>query len=246
MLIDEFIILSNKATTGQQLVRLWCQAMRKLGFDRLLFTLLMDHKTIGRRVGIVAMDNYPSAWLAQYSASRFEEIDPVHHHMFITKGAFAWDSLRNLKTLTQAQTSMLAMAELAGLNNGVGIPLRGPLGELAAVMAASSVPRPPWTAEMLDYADLLTQQFYKIFLRLEHKSRVDEAIKLTDKERQVLLLCAQGRSRAEIAMALGVTTDAVKFRLKGVFCKLEAGNQEVAVLKATTMGLISSKSITNL
>ena len=243
MLIDEFIILSNRAATGQELVILWHQTMRKLGFDRLLFALLMDHKTIGRRVGHVAALDYPQAWLAQYSASRFEEIDPVHHHMFVTKGAFTWDSLRNLRELTYDQVSMLAMAKQAGLNNGVGIPLRGPSGELAGVMAASSMSRLPWKAETLDYADLLTHQFYKVFLRLGHKANADEAIKLTDKERQVLMLCAQGRSRPEIAMTLGVTTDAVKLRLKGIFLKLEAGNQEVAVLKATTMGLISSKPI---
>jgi hypothetical protein len=42
-------------------------------------------------------------------------------------------------------------------------------------------------------------------------------------------------------LGMGVTTDGVKFWLKGIFCKLEADNQQVAVLKATTMGLISSQ-----
>ena len=213
--------------------------MGKLGFDRLLFTLLTDHRTIARKVGSTIAVNYPQTWLEQYAANNYKAIDPVYNYMFTTKGAFTWDSLRDPKKIALPQMALLNMARQAGLNSGVGIPLRGPSGDLAAVMAACSIPRIFWSSEALDYATLLCEQLYKIYLRLERKAEVVQIIRLTDKERQVLILCARGKSQVEIAAVMRVTTHAVKFHLRGILQKLEAANQEVAVMKATAMGLIS-------
>ena len=240
-LIQNFIIESNKATSAHKLIALWHQAMRSLGFDRLLFTLLMDHNTIERKAGHVAVLNYPPAWLAQYSANHYEDIDPVRHHMFVTKGAFTWDSLKSLRKLTQIQTALLNTAIHAGLNNGVCIPMRGPSGELAGVMAACSMARPQWDVVTLDNSGLLSEQFYKVYLQLGQKAEIIETIKLTDRERQVLSLCAVGRTQLEIAKNLGVTAHAVNFHMRGIYSKLDTCNPETAMLKAMAMGLIPSR-----
>jgi len=242
MPLHSFIIDSNKTANTKQLIISWHQAMQKLGFDRLLFTLLMDHDGIARKAGHIAVINYPQIWLEQYSRNHYEEIDPIYHHMFTSKGAFTWESLKSTKQLTQPQIALLDSARLAGLSGGVGIPLRGPFGVLAAVLAASGVTKFPLNIDMLDCTELLCEQFYKVYLRLERKVDINETTKLTEKERNVLKLCAAGKSQLEIAHAMGVTTHAVKFHLKGILFKLKAANQEVAVMKAAAMGLISSPS----
>jgi len=51
---------------------------------------------------------------------------------------------------------------------------------------------------------------------------------LTSRERQVLEYAAQGRTNAEVAAVLGVTTHAVKFHLSSIFRKLRVKNRTEA------------------
>lgn len=62
---------------------------------------------------------------------------------------------------------------------------------------------------------------------------------LTPREREVLLLVAQGRSNKEIAAALGVVERTVKFHLSAAMARLGAANRTEAVTLAAQHGLIT-------
>lgn len=51
---------------------------------------------------------------------------------------------------------------------------------------------------------------------------------LTAREVQVLERAAEGRTNAEVAEALGITTHAVKFHLSSIFRKLDVKNRTEA------------------
>jgi LuxR family maltose regulon positive regulatory protein len=61
---------------------------------------------------------------------------------------------------------------------------------------------------------------------------------LTPKERQVLELLAHKLSNKEIAKLLAVTEETVKWHLKNLFAKVEAGSRRHAVSRAMTLGLL--------
>jgi DNA-binding NarL/FixJ family response regulator len=61
---------------------------------------------------------------------------------------------------------------------------------------------------------------------------------LTAREREVLVLLAEGRTNREIAAALSVTLATVKSHLVRIYAKLEANNRNVALGKAVALGLI--------
>jgi LuxR family transcriptional regulator, maltose regulon positive regulatory protein len=61
---------------------------------------------------------------------------------------------------------------------------------------------------------------------------------LTSKEAQVLGHVAQGMANKEIARILGLGTETVKWHLKGIFAKLNAGSRRHAVDRARLLGLI--------
>jgi DNA-binding NarL/FixJ family response regulator len=61
---------------------------------------------------------------------------------------------------------------------------------------------------------------------------------LTGREREVLVLLAEGRNNREIAAALSVTLATVKSHLVRIYSKLEAGNRNEALGRAVALGLI--------
>lgn len=61
--------------------------------------------------------------------------------------------------------------------------------------------------------------------------------RLTRRQREVLMLLAQGRSNADIAEALGVELNTVKNHLKAIFKALGVNNRTQAVIEAVRAGL---------
>jgi DNA-binding NarL/FixJ family response regulator len=62
---------------------------------------------------------------------------------------------------------------------------------------------------------------------------------LTERERQVLVLLAQGRLNKEIAAALDISERTVKFHVSAILSKLGAGNRTEAVTLAVQRGLVT-------
>jgi LuxR family maltose regulon positive regulatory protein len=63
---------------------------------------------------------------------------------------------------------------------------------------------------------------------------------LTIKEREILALLAQNLSNKEIAMALDLSEQTVKWHLKNLFQKLDGANRKHTVARARMLGLISA------
>jgi DNA-binding NarL/FixJ family response regulator len=61
---------------------------------------------------------------------------------------------------------------------------------------------------------------------------------LTERELEVLGLVAQGKSNAEVAKALFITTKTVKYHLTGIFCKLGLKNRTEAAAYAINHGFV--------
>lgn len=72
-------------------------------------------------------------------------------------------------------------------------------------------------------------------------SRLAERLRredLTPRETEVLELLVKGRSNKEIAQALFLTEDAIKFRIKGLFTKLGVQDRTEAVIAALRLGIV--------
>ena len=64
---------------------------------------------------------------------------------------------------------------------------------------------------------------------------------LTPKEREVLELLARNLSNKEIALAMQVGEETIKWHLKNLFGKLAAGNRKQVVRRAELLGLPRSR-----
>lgn len=65
---------------------------------------------------------------------------------------------------------------------------------------------------------------------------------LTPKEREVLELLARNLSNKEIALAMDVGEETIKWHLKNLFGKLAAGTRKQAVQRAQLLGLLVAGS----
>jgi DNA-binding CsgD family transcriptional regulator len=64
------------------------------------------------------------------------------------------------------------------------------------------------------------------------------ARRITPKERMILQLLARNYSNKEIAQSIAVSEETVKWHLKNLFGKLDAGSRKHAVMRARTLGFI--------
>ena len=62
---------------------------------------------------------------------------------------------------------------------------------------------------------------------------------LTERERQVVTLLAEGLSNKLIADRLGISDHTAKFHVNGVMAKLGAGTRTEAVVEAVRRGLVT-------
>jgi DNA-binding NarL/FixJ family response regulator len=60
---------------------------------------------------------------------------------------------------------------------------------------------------------------------------------LTDREREILVLIAQGRSNSDIAHLLGITSKTVRNHVANVFAKLQVADRGQAIVRAREAGL---------
>ena len=240
-IIDEFIETSNKAKTVEELFEYYRAAMEKIGFDRLVFSLMTDHPSIQRPAGHGILVNYSEDWMKHYVQSNCEIYDPVRRNMYAAPGTFVWDQLMTRPTMTGLQRTFMNDAEDAGLLDGIGIPLRGPRGAIAGVGAASSAGGVEITDKnLLSYANLLSHQFYTVYLTLEtERLEVSQQFAyLSDREQEVLKWCARGKTKSEISDLLSISEHTVHGYIKSALKKLDANNTTLGVLKALHMGLI--------
>jgi len=142
--------------------------------------------------------------------------------------ADAWAAAGDLARAYEYARKALAVKEQEAaqkLNHPLALlRLRREAGAQAPSQGASGQPTPSSAADGDAAAQLLSAKI------------------LTRKEREILELLARSYSNKEIATTLDVSDETVKWHLKNMFNKLEAGSRKHAVTRARTLGVISYSS----
>lgn len=77
-------------------------------------------------------------------------------------------------------------------------------------------------------------------IRAAPQTRAVSGVVLTPKEREILELLGRSLSNKEIALALGVGEETIKWHLKNLFGKLDASSRKHAVRRALMLGLLEA------
>jgi DNA-binding CsgD family transcriptional regulator len=243
--LPQFIEVSNETRSVDELYRLLERVIaHECGYDRVIFSLMSDHVSLGLKSGHGIIRNYPDDWMKHYVEHGYEHLDPVRRFGFRHVGPFIWDQLPLVMDLSPRQQLCLNMGRESGLFNGAAICLRGIMGEMAGIGGANSSSQGKLTAkdlkQRLSLLNAISHQFYVVFCTLHERQAPipDKQIELTDRELQIIRLMAAAKSDGVIADILAISSSAVNFHARNILRKFGVSNRITAVMKAVHSGIV--------
>jgi DNA-binding CsgD family transcriptional regulator len=243
--LERYVERIVSSQTTQEAFDHFCDAMRQHGYDRIAYSLVNDHPSLGLSSQHGLATSYPEDWMKHYAARKFSLIDPVTRQVLTSRTPFFWSDVTAKLDRLLPPRQMMDQAADAGLGDGIGISLRGDGPELVGVgIARSSLPtseqNKPQDYNLLGGAYLLSTCLHATYRDLYIKAA---RAALSTREHDVLSWAAEGKTDAEISIILDIGVDTVKFYWKSIFRKLEVNSRTYAITKAIRQQLITPASI---
>lgn len=216
------------------------QVSRRLGFDH--FALSLEMRSTTRDAPGLLLHDYPDEWAKVYIAFDLAGKDPVRRACDKTVIGFAWDWIDELVPLTRGDRQMLAVGRECGIGNGYTVPRHLPgVGRGTCTFAVGpdqELPRPHFaTAEIVGTLAL------SCALGLSSEKSDGTAPVLSDRQRECLLWVARGKTAAETAMILEISTETVIQHLKMARERYQVHCKQSLVVAALFDGLIGFADI---
>jgi DNA-binding CsgD family transcriptional regulator len=218
-------------------------AIKGYGYDRVGFSLMTDHPSIGHKAFHWQSSSFPGDWMAHYLENNFHIIDPVFQRVLQKPGPFFWsDAVDALdgSGMIEAQfigrsKTMMHEAADAGLADGIGVSLVNEMGEIAGLGISRS--EQDTAKDMQAFADiyLLSFIFHEKYMSFFAPMDLPQ---LTRREKDVLLWSASGKTDWEIAQITGISQATVRFHWANIFKKMGVNNKLTATMNAVRRKII--------
>lgn len=235
----EFIHQSNQTSSTDYLTQLFLAFLFDHGLDRFVMSE-MSHDTTSQKEdhhGILV--NYPEHWMNHYIQNNYIDHDPVYQNALISTKPFTWEQAEKEYPTTDFGKQVMNEARESKLYHGIALSVHQPFGRIIGMGFASSEKHEDLDPDALSLIYAAANQFYMTYADLAKLNTMDkETIKLTQRELEVLLWLARGKSKSKIADILVVSESTVKRHCESIFLKLEVNNSTLAVFKAMRMGFI--------
>jgi DNA-binding CsgD family transcriptional regulator len=244
--LERYVERIVNSQTTQEAFDIFCEAMRHHGYDRIAYSLVNDHPSLGLPSQHGLATSYPDDWMKHYAARKFSLIDPVTRQVLTSRMPFFWSDVTAKLDRRLAPQQMMDQAADAGIGDGIGISLRGEGPELVGVgIARSSLPasernKPQDYTFLLGGAYLLSTCLHETYRDLTIKSA---RAALSTREHDILSWGAEGKTDEEISVILNITINTVRFHWKNIFRKLAANRRTYAIAKALRQQIITPASI---
>lgn len=232
---DEFISRARRAASGDELRTLVADAALELGFP--YFAIVHHAAFAPSATGLVRIDNYPESWAARFVGEALWAIDPVHQASLRTGRPFAWPDIPSMLPLGARQQQILREGARAGLVFGVTIPFNIP-GEPGG-SASFAAARPPGGSEALLALGLVGPAAFEAARRIASGTGEGERPRLSRRQRECLLLAAQGKTDWEIGAILGLSEETVTHYLNAARDRYGVSRRVQLAIGALQAGEIS-------
>lgn len=240
-----YITRTNNAKDSSTLFSLLLEAMEAVGFDCLNFYSFSGSFRNEHQDSVSCSHNYPLEYSAESLGALYEAGDPVLKSAHVVNGLCRWDELQSVAPVSVKKQKLLDARLKAGLHDGVSIPLRAAYGAFANLELASSMPGVTRSQQSLSMANLLAVQFFKCFASMNYRPVPSDNVRLTNMEREVLILLSKGLTKKGASSELGVSSYAVDFHCRNILKKYHTNKIIVAIVDAMQSGQLYFDVISN-
>lgn len=221
--------------SGKELTTSLERTARRLGFDH--FALSLETRTNSTTETELLLHDYPDAWAKVYVNFDLAGQDPVRRACDKSFVGFAWDSISRLIPLTRGDRQMLAVGRECGIGDGYTIPRHLP-GMARGTCTFVVGPEKSLPRRLLAVAEIAGSLALSCALGLTGIAARTADPRLSDRQRECLLWVARGKTAAETAMILGISTETVVQHLKLARERYDVHCKQSLVLAALFDGMI--------
>jgi len=210
---------------------------RRLGFDKVAATLVLDHM-LGQ-AEFITVDNAPRAYKESFQDGNSGRRDPVMQHCKKQSVPIIWDQATYV---SKGEGELWEEMATFGYCNGIALALHMPEGKhfLLGVERDRPVPEDPGELTRI-VADL---QLFAVHAqdaatRILIPAPADPGLpSLTPRELETLRWTMEGKTAWEVGNVLGITERTAALHVNNATHKLGCVNKHQAVLMALRMGLL--------
>lgn len=211
-----------------------------IGFANFLFAARIPTSFIEPQSVIIS--GFPTEWWEHYKEHGFIPQDPVVSYTIGHNLPKDWHTI-GLECGDHRGIIVMNQAREFGLRSGLVCPIHGAGGSLALLSLSSPQEHSqtyPQARHYMAYAHLLASHLQEALLRtVEIREITEQTRKLTNREAECLLWCAEGKTAWEIAQILNISERTAIYHLQNACQKLDVTSRQQAVARAISLGLIS-------
>jgi DNA-binding CsgD family transcriptional regulator len=183
---------------------------------------------------------YPKEWAEIYVRDQYAFYDPIALAVMDNKSPFYWSQLlkNQDKPLSDEAKNILQHATTYGIVDGVGLSYLLNQGNLYTITISTNKMITDYDADCLSQLYLLGS---KLVDRFEKESEaLTKDIHLSDQETRIVTVAAIGKTDAEIAQILGISSHTVRYHWKNIFEKLQSYSRVFAIIQAMNLGFVDN------
>lgn len=240
--------LIQAAVRGEYLTAPLMSIVNALGFDNYTHGISLSTHPNAESHSYV-FTTLPAEWIAIYDQKSYIEVDPRIEAGIRSTLPFVWDQ-KSLRGKSSRIDEFVVDATKYGLSSGVSLGIRDTHGR-GGFAALTSSKRTLALAERnhisLHTSDIiaLAQYFHELVVLAILDQNIPPLARgkaLSKRERQCLVMAANGLTSNEIGLKLGITERTADFHFCNIITKLNVLNRKEAVARAVSLGIIHLES----
>jgi len=238
--LDLYIERLINAETIEDAFEVFTAIMAENGYDRVAYSLLTDHHSIGLPAQHGLATSYPEHWMKYYREMNYLHDDAVVLGIMKRSAPFYWEDLKKDPFMPKKSLTIMRQGAEAGVKDGIAIPLFGRPGEIVGLGLARRVSEKSRDHHFIACASYLSHIFHEKYRNLLLKPVIPE---ITPRQYEVLSLAADGKTDQEIADILYIKFTTVRHHWNQISIKFDVHGRTATIARAVYLGLVIPNQI---
>jgi DNA-binding CsgD family transcriptional regulator len=236
--IDDILVRVATVATSEELRQVAFEYFLSFGSSLISYIHLppLGAQDMGRV--LIETEGFPPELVERYHREKLFLIDPIPIYAQKTASPFRWSEISRLTNLRPDQKDLLRAFREAGLGEGYVFQVFGPGGRNGVFGLGFSDSRRILKRPVVREIHWICQAFHLRYCEILEK-RFPEFIGLSKRESEVLEWVARGKSNADIAAIMGVSSHTVDAYLRRIFLKLGTTDRVTAAIRAVGTGMLT-------